>query len=278
MLINQAGQTLYGGAPVVGSAYPTVEKVHAVQDSFGAANNNPSASDQVMRGMIIRNANITLEVNDPAKVIDAIMQMAEREGGYVVNSNLRQDNFYVGGNVAQISIRVPSNRLNNVLQNLKSLAVKVIEESITSEDITQQYVDLESELKNYRVAKDQLNKIMQGAKNTSDVLSVYQQLSETQRKIDVIEGQIKYYKESVTYSLITIYLQINPAIKNTQNSTWEISEVVRKSYQALIDNLRQFTYGVIEFVILFVPMILLWGIIALLVFWIGRAVYSRFKQ
>lgn len=119
---------------------------------------------------------------------------------------------------------------------------------------------------------------MQGAKNTSDVLAVYQQLSETQRKIDVIEGQIKYYKESVAYSLITIYLQTNPAIKNAQNSTWQISEVVRKSYQALIEHLRQFTYGFIEFVILFVPMILLWGIIALLVFWIGRAVYSRFKQ
>ncbi|HAU1321172.1 TPA: DUF4349 domain-containing protein [Legionella pneumophila] len=278
VLINRAGQTLYGGAPVVGSAYPTVEKVNAVPGSFGATSSNSPASDQVMKGMIIRNANITLEVNDPVKVIDAIMQIAEREGGYVVNSNLRQDSFYVGGNVAQISIRIPSNRLNNVLQNLKSLAVKVIEESITSEDITRQYVDLESELKNYRVAKDQLNKIMQGAKNTSDVLAVYQQLSETQRKIDVIEGQIKYYKESIAYSLVTIYLQIDPAIKNAQNSTWQISEVVMKSYQALIDNLRQFTYGFIEFVILFVPMILLWGIIALLVFWIARAVYSRFKQ
>lgn len=262
----------------MGSAYPTVEKVNAVPGGSGDSNNNPSASEQVMKGMIIRNANITLEVNDPAKVIDEIMQMAEREGGYAVNSNLRQDSFYVGGNIAQISIRIPSNRLNNVLQNLKSLAVKVIEESITSEDITRQYVDLESELKNYRVAKDQLNKIMQGAKNTSDVLAVYQQLSETQRKIDIIEGQIKYYKESVAYSLITIYLQINPAIKNAQNSTWQTSEVVRKSYQALIEHLRQFTYGFIEFVILFVPMILLWGIIALLVFWIGRAVYSRFKQ
>ncbi|CZH12562.1 DUF4349 domain-containing protein [Legionella pneumophila] len=278
MLINRAGQTSYGGAPAMGSAYPTVEKVNAVPGGSGDSNNNPSASEQVMKGMIIRNANITLEVNDPAKVIDEIMQMAEREGGYAVNSNLRQDSFYVGGNIAQISIRIPSNRLNNVLQNLKSLAVKVIEESITSEDITRQYVDLESELKNYRVAKDQLNKIMQGAKNTSDVLAVYQQLSETQRKIDVIEGQIKYYKESVAYSLITIYLQINPAIKNAQNSTWQISEVVRKSYQALIEHLRQFIYGFIEFVILFVPMILLWGIIALLVFWIGRAVYSRFKQ
>ncbi|HAT8178938.1 TPA: DUF4349 domain-containing protein [Legionella pneumophila] len=278
VVINRAGQTLYGGAPVVGSAYPTVEKVNAVPGSFSATNNNSSATDQVMRGMIIRNANITLEVNNPPKVIDDIMAIAEREGGYVVNSNLRQDSFYVGGNTAQISIRVPSNRLNTVLQNLKSLAVKVIEESITSEDITRQYVDLESELKNYRVAKDQLNKIMQGAKSTSDVLAVYQQLSETQRKIDIIEGQIKYYKESLAYSLITIYLQINPAIKNAQDSTWKISDVVMKSYQALIDQLRQFTYGLIEFVILFVPMILLWGIIVLLVFWIGKAVYFRFKQ
>lgn len=273
-LMSRAGFTMYGGAS---EAYKSVGG--STPSSVAMSANKPSnnQSEQVMRRMIIRNARISLQVNDIPKAIDNITQIADRSGGYVVNSEYNQNVSYGGGGFAEISIRVPANGLNSVLQSLKSLATKVVQESVTGEDITQQYVNLESELNNLQSAKIQLTKIMQGATKTEDVLLVFQQLSETQRKIDVTEGQIKYYKESVAYSLVTVDLTMNPAIQLNQDSKWRIGEVISGSYQELIKALRQFTYGVIQFAVFFLPMILLWGVIVLILFGIGRALYLKLK-
>ncbi|MBL7478377.1 DUF4349 domain-containing protein [Legionella bononiensis] len=273
-LFSRAGTTMYAGAPAV---YKTMD--NAVPGSAAMSTEKPAQvqSEQVMRRMIIRNAQLSLQVNDIPKALDEITQIADHSGGYVVNSELNQNVSYGGGEYAKISIRVPANGLNSVLSSLKVLAIKVVQETVTGEDITQQYVNLESELNNLKTTKAQLAKIMQGATKTEDVLLVFQQLSETQRKIDLTEGQIKYYKESVAYSLITIDLSMNPEIQITQDSKWQITEVISESYQELIKTLRQFTYGMIEFFIFFVPLMLLWAVIVLILFLIGRALYKKFR-
>lgn len=276
-IFMRAGTTMFGGAQ---TAYKTMGNSGSVPaDSVAMSTENPPPvqSEQVMRRMIIRNARLTLQVNDISRAMDDITKIADQSGGYVVNSEFNQNVSYGGGGYAEISIRIPAKGLNSVINNLKGLATKVVQESVTGEDITQQYVNLESELNNLQATKIQLTKIMQGATKTADVLLVFQQLSETQRKIDVLEGQIKYFKESVAYSLITISLNVNPVIQMNQDSAWNISAVVSDSYQSLINGLRQFTYGVIQFTIFFLPMLLLWGIIVLILFLIGRRIYLRFK-
>jgi hypothetical protein len=275
-IFMRAGTTMFGGAH---TAYKTLGNSGSVPaDSVAMSTENPPPvqSEQVMRRMIIRNARLTLQVNDISRAMDDITKIADQSGGYVVNSEFNQNVNY-GGGYAEISIRIPAKGLNSVINNLKGLATKVVQESVTGEDITQQYVNLESELNNLQATKIQLAKIMQGATKTADVLLVFQQLSETQKKIDVLEGQIKYYKESVAFSLITISLNVNPVIQINQDATWNISAVVSESYQSLINGLRQFTYGVIQFTIFFLPMLLLWGIIALILFLIGKRIYLRFK-
>ncbi|MCL5272576.1 MAG: DUF4349 domain-containing protein [Gammaproteobacteria bacterium] len=278
LLVPRAGLTMYGSAP---SAYKALENSVVASGSAPAAMSSdprPQAqTEPVMKRMIIRNARITLQVNDIPRVMDDITKIADQSGGYVVNSDFNQNAGYAAGEYAEISIRIPAKGLNNVINTLKGLATKVVQESVTGEDITQQYVNLESELNNLQATKAQLTKIMQGATKTADVLLVFQQLSETQKRIDILEGQIKYYKESVAYSLINISLTMNPIIKLNQDSSWNISEVITDSYQALINGLRQFTYGVIQFTIYFIPMILLWGIIILILFLIGKSIYRRVK-
>ncbi|WP_058480608.1 DUF4349 domain-containing protein [Legionella waltersii] len=276
MLFSRSGQTMYGGATPI-AEYKMMDNATAVPAAMSAEKPAPTQSEQVMRRMIIRNAQLSLQVNDIPKVMDAIIQLADNSGGYVVSSTFNQDTVYGGGSSAEVKIRVPAKGLNSALQRLKGLATKVIQESISGEDITQQYVNLESELKNLKDTKLQLGKIMQGATKTPDVLSVFEELSETQRKIDVTEGQIKYFKESVAFSLITIDISMNPDIKINQDSQWKIAQVFSESYKQLINYLREFTYGVIEFSVYLLPLILLWGIILCVVIWIAKSIYFRFK-
>ncbi|HBD7396418.1 DUF4349 domain-containing protein [Legionella longbeachae] len=266
-------QTMYGAAgPVSMPAGEAIPTTIAMQRNQYPQTTNPP-SENTMRGMIIRNANISLQVNNIRAAMQKITQLAESSGGYIVNSNITQDSNNVGNTSANIKIRVPAQGLNDALSALKSLATQVIQESISGEDITQQYVDLQSQLTNLQTAKEQLAKIMANATKTSDVLSVFKQLTEIQGQIDVIQGQIKYYKNSVAYSLINIDLSMNPMIQTAQQKQWKITEVSINSYHALIDKLHQFIYGLIEFFIYFLPLIVLWICICLIVYWIGKKIW-----
>ncbi|MGM9452098.1 DUF4349 domain-containing protein [Legionella bozemanae] len=277
---GRSGRTMYAGSPMPMQA--AVGKPDYAVGSMAMQVNKQSNASQpsqnVMRGMIIRNANISLQVDNINSAMEKISQLAENSGGYVVSSNLMQDNNDANNTTANISIRVPAQGLNNALTALKSLATQVTQESVTGEDITQQFVDLQSQLNNLQTAKEQLAKIMAKAKETADVLSVFKQLSDVQGQIDVIQGQIKYYKESVAYSLININLNMNPIIQTEQQKQWKITEAFIDSYHALVDQLRSVTYGLIEFFVYFLPLILLWICICLIVFWIGKKVWNNLNK
>ncbi|CAM2961672.1 coiled-coil protein [Legionella steigerwaltii] len=279
---GRTGTTMYGGSPAPMQAVVGAPNYASAPGSIAMAriqnqSNTSQAPDNVMRGMIIRNADISLQVDNINSAMEKIAQLAENSGGYVVSSNLTQDNNIAGNTTANISIRVPAKGLNNALSALKSLATQVVQESITGEDITQQFVDLQSQLSNLQTAKEQLSKIMASATKTSDVLSVFKQLNEIQGQIDVLQGQIKYYKESVAYSLINISLNMNPIIQTEQQKQWKITETFIDSYHALVDQLRNFTYGLIEFFVYFLPLLLLWICICLVVYWIGKKIWRALK-
>lgn len=270
---SRTGSTMYGGGPASMPSYVAYDG-----KSVAMKSSSTPPSENAIRRMIIRNANIILQVNDIHQVIEQITQLADKSGGYVVKSNINQNTQIDGNSYAEISIRVPAEGLNTALKELKLFANQVIEESVSGEDITQQYVNLESQLGNLQKSKAQLEKIMLGAKETEDVLKVFQQLSATQGQIDVLEGQIKYYKESVAFSLINIILKTNPVMLSGEPKQWRITEVFISSYHELLNGLRKLTYGFIQFIVYFVPLIVLWGCICFIVYWIGRKIYSLINR
>ncbi len=280
-LFGISGATMYGsGIDTVPGASPTPLTAYAQLNNAAMTPTTqttplPSSSENVIRRMIIRNANITLQVNDINHTLDAIIHLANASGGYVVRSNVNQN---VGNTSGEISIRVPAEGLSNVLKQLKSLATQVVQETISGEDITQQYVNLQSQLDNLQKSKSQLEKIMLGATKTEDVLKVHQQLSITQGQIDILEGQIKYYKESVALSLITITLNMNPSVQSEYQKQWRLAEAFKSSYVDLVNGLRNFTYSLIQFIVYFLPLILLWGCFCFLIFWIGKKLYGFFSH
>ncbi|USQ15135.1 DUF4349 domain-containing protein [Legionella lytica] len=276
-LFSVTGATMYGGgvtaipgsAPAPIATYARLD--NAAMTSVPQTTPVSPSAENVIRRMIIRNANITLQVTDINHALDAIMNLANTSGGYVVSSNISQN---AGSTSGEISIRVPAQGLNNVLKQLKSLSTQVTQETISGEDITQQYVNLQSQLENLLKSKSQLEKIMLGATKTEDVLKVHQQLTDTQGQIDVLEGQIKYYKESVALSLISISLTMSPAIQNEYQSQWRLAEAFKSSYVDLVNGLRNFTYSLIQISVYYLPLALLWGCLCLVIYWIGKKIYN----
>ncbi|RCK72811.1 MAG: hypothetical protein ANABAC_1345 [Anaerolineae bacterium] len=229
-------------------------------DSSGFVSSVPSSTER----MVIKNAKLSLIVKDPPAAMDSIAEMAEQMGGFVVSAELYQTTTESGKEVprATITIRVPAEKLNPALDEIRALSDQLPEnENITSQDITAEYTDLDSRLRNLKRAEEQLQEILDQAYSTEDVLSVFQQLTQVREQIEVIEGQMKYYREAVALSSISVDLIAEEAVEPLTIGRWQPVGVARDALQALI-NALQFLINVVIWMVIFIlpVLILLYGI------------------
>ncbi len=250
-VLEGADQARLNQPPTGGAAV----QLHAPEIQNNYTSTQATSGDR----MVIKNANLALIVKDPVESMDKITQIAERMGGYVVSANLTQTKSQSGKSLphATITIRVPAEKLNDALKEIKALSSQLPRtENIESQDITSEYTDLESRLRNLKNTEDQLRKIMDQAYSTEDVLSVYNQLSQVREQIEVIEGQMKYYRESAALSAISTELIAEEAVEPLSIAGWKPVGVARDALQALI-NAMKFIVNLAIWLVIFVLPILI---------------------
>ena len=162
---------------------------------------------------------------------------------------------------------------------VKQGAVDVQDESLTGQDITSQYVDLQSRLTAKEAAADQLTKIMQSATKTQDVLDVYEQLQQVDSDIEVLKGQIQYDQQAAQLSAITVHVVAAETIKPIQVGGWKPQGVARDAIQNLIYFWQGFVNFLITFFLLIVPALITIAIPFVLIFlllrWLFRLIFKR---
>ena len=240
-----------------------------------------SSNSQTQERMVIQNADLAIVVADPKTRMSEIADMAKAMGGFVVSSNLYTTNYgpnYVEAPEATITIRVPQEKLDDALAAIKKDAVKVNYENRTSDDITNIYVDLQSQLKAKQAAEKKLLEILDQATDTEGVLAVYTQLQQIQSEIEVLKGQIKYYDESVALSAISMRLIAEETVQPVEVGGWKLEGTANEAIQ----NLIYFTQGFVRFLITFVlytlPALIMVAIPLYLLFLGWRKLYSKFGK
>ncbi len=225
--------------------------------------------------LVIKNASLSIAVNDPLKSMDTISHMAEAMGGFVVSADMYQQSLSNGVKVPQVSmtIRVPAEKLDEALTTIKAETDQpIISENKSSQDVTAEYTDLNSRLTNLQAAEKQLQEIMASATKTEDVLSVYSQLVSVREQIELIKGQMKYYEQSAALSSISIQLIANAAVQPITIAGWQPAGVAKEALQSLINALQSLANFGIRLAILYLPVLLIifvpigliiWGIVRL---------------
>ncbi|MBL7163272.1 MAG: DUF4349 domain-containing protein [Anaerolineales bacterium] len=231
----------------------------APEGEFRAAD---STSSGAVERMVIKNASLSIVVTDPAIAMDEIMSMAEEMGGFVVSSNLWQTTLGSGATVDQatINIRIPAQRLDEALTLIKDGAGEVRSENISGEDVTSQYTDLQSRLRNLEAAETQLMQIMEDATKTEDVLQVYNNLVSVREQIEVIKGQMQYYEQAAALSSISVDIIADAADQPIQIGGWQPVGVAKNAIEALINTLQGLVNVVIWMVIFLLPVGLVIGV------------------
>lgn len=277
-------------APQPGFAQPEMSRDEIMaEDSqmdkgFEESGTSTDIQSNGIERIVIRNAELSIVVDNPAKAMDTIGRMAERMGGYIVNSNTWKTSNYKGMDIpeANISIRVPANLLNQGLDEIKALLSDLdqdlLSENVSGVDVTKEYTDLNSRLKNLEDAEAQLKLILDEANKTEDVLNVFDQLTYYREQIEVTKGQINYYKESAALSMISVRIQAHEAVNPITVAGWKPSVTVSKALQSLVDAFQAIVDGAIWLILLIIPVAALILLPFFLLFLLIRALVRRGKR
>mgnify|MGYP001150318430 CR=1 FL=1 len=149
---------------------------------------------------VVRTADLVVSVESPEKTSPEVERIIKQAGGFVERSTASKDK-----NV-RLDCRVPATQLNQVLDSVASLGEEKAR-SVTATDVTEQYTDLETRLRNNLALRDRLQQLLQRAKNVQDVLAIEKELNRIQSEIETMQARFDRLKSEVELSALTVDLQ-----------------------------------------------------------------------
>ena len=203
-----AAQPQAGGGTGGGADMKTVS-LERTEDPAAAPQPQPNAPAPVAR-KIIRNATLTLEVEQPSKAAQRVASIAEARGGFVVTSDSRQQTAAGGERayeVVTIELRVPAAQFDAALADIRGAGGSVTAEKITGKDVTEEYIDLEARLRTQRDLEEQMSQILKRAADIEDVLAVQEKLAAVRTEIERIEGRRRFLESQSSLSTVSVTLQ-----------------------------------------------------------------------
>ncbi len=173
--------------------------------------------------MIIHQANMEVRVKSLDKAQQNIEKKVKEYGGYIVESNeYRDENELMSGHII---VRVPEKQFQAFLNDAEAEAADVLSRNVSGQDVTEEYVDLESRLKSKRAVEERLLGFMKEAQKTEDLLKISSDLAKVQEEIEILVGKVKYLENQTDFSTVEISMQeskvVVPGVGDGDLDTWE---------------------------------------------------------
>ena len=224
---------------------------------------------------IIKTGNLSLKVEKAETAAENIANIAKLNKGEVSNSNFSESSR--GTKSGFLTVRVPSENFTVVFNEIKKIATQVLSESSNAQDITEEYIDLEARLKNKRAEETSFVALLNRSGKIEEILSVTKEVARVRLEIEQLQGQINFLNSQTNMSTITVNLSEDVEIASASQD-WRPWQVVKLSAKQLITAGQNFVDGLIRFIVVVLPMLLIYGLIIWLIYYIGKKIYNRFKK
>src|SRR5580693_4098295 len=201
---------------------------------------------------IIRNGTLDLLVNDVGQSIDKIGPIVNGVGGFIEQST----QINSGSHSASVTVRIPADRLDRVITQIKGLATNVDRESVEVRDVTREYIDLDARLRNAQAEEAQYLQILKRATTIKDTLDVTEKLSDVRGRIEQMQGEMKFLMAQIDMSSLEISLQTesDAAVAGIH---WRPLRQAKAALSEMISGLADWADSVIAFLIN-LPLIAVW--------------------
>lgn len=215
-----------------------------------------AAPDLTVERMVIRTGSLDLIVPSTEQALADIQALAEELDGYVVSLNTYQ---YQQGVQGSVTLRIPAESFDLALQRLKDMATTVRQESVSGQDVTEEYVDLQARLRHLQAKEAQLLEFLDNAEDTEAVLAVYEHLSATQQEIEQVTGRMEYLQDQVALATITVNLTPDALAQPLEVGGWNLPGAFRDAVELLLDVVEFFVKALIFLVIVGLPALILFA-------------------
>ncbi len=266
----------------------TAEKLIAPQETFareaGAsadAGMNATSTDVLQQERkVIYNAQLSLVVKDTQETARKIEELVAATGGYIANMNA-----YRSGEEEQlyysITMRVPVSGFDSVRAALRDMAVRVEMDQINTDDVTDQYYDIDARLRTLRATEEELIALLKETRErggkVEDIMSIYRELTDIQSQIESLQGQLNRLDKLSALATITVDLRPDELTKPIQTN-WRPAETLRNSFRALITVLQNLVDLLIYLIVVAVPTLLLLAIPVVIILFGIRWLIKRLRK
>ena len=237
----------------------------ATSDRAGSAQDvsGPVVPPEDFDRKIVKTAELGVTSKDVRGEAAAAQQVATRFGGTVISSQTYRSDKAV---YADLILSVPSEHFQEALDDLRGIGDKVTTDTVSGQDVTEEYVDLQSRERNLLAAEQSLLDLYNRADDVQDALTIQRELTAVRGQIEQVQGRMQYLKQSSDMSRIS--LNIQPVTSPpTPPPAWDPALVVARSWNASLTVLQALTAAILS------TLVFGWWIIpplALVAWWLRR--------
>jgi hypothetical protein len=271
------GSTAPSAPPALPGAYESSDTANQGK-AGGAPGENPLPSQaQDEARMIVYTGSVSLLVNDTNDTVNKINDVLKNVNGYIASRSLvayGEDKLR-----GTISVRIPAAALDSTLAQIKALGVKVLKEDQASNDVTEEYTDLDARRKNLEAYEVELQKLLETVRERTgkaeDILAVYNQLTEVRGQIEQIKGRQKYLE--TTSALATYTIELVPIEEVVVEGTpgWDPGRTAREALDNLVSTMQGLGDVAITVSLFVLPVLLVILLPFAIAFWVVRALLKR---
>jgi Domain of unknown function (DUF4349) len=254
------------GAFAVPAAQDRYQGREVALDSAGAA--------QAFMRKVIQNAEMTIETDKPSEGQQKIGVIAEKHGGFVVVSESKHNDAAsqnVASTLVNVVVRVPAQKFQAALDEIRAVGGRILHEKSSGQDVTEEYIDLEARIRTKKALEAQFLEIMKQARKISDAMEVQTQLAEVRTEIERLEGRRRFLENQSALSTINITLHTPTPV--VAAATRGFIYDLKAAFGDGMDTGAGIFLGIIQFVIVMIPVMLFIVIPAWLVFkWLRKRI------
>jgi hypothetical protein len=211
--------------------------------------------------LIIKNAEVSVQVEDSDIAIDRLTQVVADQGGYIVSSRIWYQPHLDGESYkyATITLGIPVDRFEITMRRVRGLAVQVLDENASGEDVTDQFVDLESRLTNLQATQVRIQSFLDDAKSVDEALRINGELAAIEAQIEEVKGRMNYLSDRSAFSTITVTISPElPEIEPTPTPTprpWNPSNTLDDATDTLVNAYQGFVEFAIWLIVVILPIL-----------------------
>ena len=222
-------------------------------------------TDEINKKKIIKDGRLGVKVFELKKAKNRIDTLVINNGGYYANEEFNNSDYESS---FLLKIRIPSNRFEKLIIDIETGEGEIIYKKIEARDVTDQFIDLETRLKNKKNYLIKYSEILEKAKTVKDILEIEEEIRGLEEEIESVEGRLKYLNDLVAYSTLDLHLTKDKDFKFKSTKRAKFTEKLKQS-------LSKGWFGFIDFILFIIKIWPFWIVLSILLYAWKKIKYKR---